>query len=360
MKIGKSLFLLLTVSITTATSQAENIHFANNSVKALCIANWDTNNDQELSTEEAAAVTTLGTVFRDFSTTTTFHELRYFTGLTSIGERAFYNSSITGITFPEGVVEIGLYAFCKSKIAGELIIPSTVKRVRAYAFLECAALTRVILEEGVEEIGSEAFNGPIHFFSLPTTISTYGWDGVNPYMSHGFEDRDYEFHLFARSTTPLAVNTYAFHCLYGEGILVVPWGCIDAYKTTSPWNVFGTILEIGDVDENETLDDSDLAAIESYIAGGSPSPFNADLADINGDSQVDETDVQLLRNHLHPILLGDTNGDGVVNVQDQINLITYLLGRTTEVFIQEAADVNGDGVLNTQDAIGIIEIMLSE
>ena len=41
------------------------IIFADVNVKAICVANWDTNGDGELSEAEAAAVTDLGTVFRE-------------------------------------------------------------------------------------------------------------------------------------------------------------------------------------------------------------------------------------------------------------------------------------------------------
>ena len=86
----QSLFLLLlTITVGTVSAKADNITFADANVKALCVANWDTDNDGELSMEEAAAVTTLGTVFKGKTNITTFDELRYFTGVTTIGEYAF-------------------------------------------------------------------------------------------------------------------------------------------------------------------------------------------------------------------------------------------------------------------------------
>lgn len=58
--------------------------------------------------------------------------------------------------------------------------------------------------------------------------------------------------------------------------------------------------------------------------------------------------------------LGDTNGDDTVNILDQINLITHVLGKESDVFIEEVSNVNGDDDLNVLDAIGIIEIMLNK
>ena len=64
---------------------AENITFADPNVKAICIANWDTDGDGELSMNEAAAVKDLGAAFSGNTAITSFDELKYFTGLTEIG-----------------------------------------------------------------------------------------------------------------------------------------------------------------------------------------------------------------------------------------------------------------------------------
>lgn len=99
---------------TITFSKKENfpILFADANVKALCVANWDTNDDGELSHAEAAAVTTLGNVFYNKSFITSFNELQYFTGLTSINEQEFYNcTNLTSITVPNSVNSIGNFAF---------------------------------------------------------------------------------------------------------------------------------------------------------------------------------------------------------------------------------------------------------
>ena len=72
------------------STNMQNIQFADENVKALCVANWDLDDDGELKYYEAQAVTDLGNVFSYNKDIKTFDELKYFTGLKSTGEWGFY------------------------------------------------------------------------------------------------------------------------------------------------------------------------------------------------------------------------------------------------------------------------------
>ena len=88
------------------------ITFADPNVKVICVANWDTNGDGKLSKTEAAVVTSLGDVFMGNSEITSFDELQYFTGLTTIPDNAFYGcGSLKSIRLPKSLTSIGEYAF---------------------------------------------------------------------------------------------------------------------------------------------------------------------------------------------------------------------------------------------------------
>ena len=58
------------------------------------------------------------------------------------------------------------------------------------------------------------------------------------------------------------------------------------------------------------------------------------------------------------ILLGDVNGDGVVDLSDSIMVTYYSLHVAPANFNEAAADVNGDGQIDLSDAITIIYISL--
>ncbi|MBR6033112.1 MAG: dockerin type I repeat-containing protein [Bacteroidaceae bacterium] len=58
-------------------------------------------------------------------------------------------------------------------------------------------------------------------------------------------------------------------------------------------------------------------------------------------------------------MLGDINGDGVVNVSDYIGVANHIMGNTPTSFNISAADVNRDGIVNVSDYIGIANIILT-
>ena len=88
------------------------IDFADDNVKAICVANWDTDGDGELSYAEAAAVTSLGTAFKNNADITSFDELQYFTGLTSLPNASFMScTNLVSISLPSSIASLGTGAF---------------------------------------------------------------------------------------------------------------------------------------------------------------------------------------------------------------------------------------------------------
>ena len=198
-----------------------NVTFTDNAVKAICVTNWDTDGDGELSKAEAAAVSNLGTAFKSNTEITSFDELQYFTGISSIVDFAFYGcSSLNTISIPKSVSSIGWYAFdgcsslnavhisdleawCKIKFAyiynsnplsvahhlflngeevKELIIPNSITSIPYGAFHGCSGLTSVIIPNSVESIGQYAFSKCSGLTSVVIP------DGVTSIKYNAFED----------------------------------------------------------------------------------------------------------------------------------------------------------------------------
>jgi hypothetical protein len=151
------------------------IEFADANVKALCIANWDTDDDGELSEAEAAAVTNLRNVFKEKQIITSFNELQYFTGLTSIQEGAFYGcSNLSSVTIPNSVTSIGGAAFQRCFSLTNIIVPSTVTSIGSWAFND-SGLSSVIISNGVTSIGEYAFHGThLQSLTIPSSVNNIG------------------------------------------------------------------------------------------------------------------------------------------------------------------------------------------
>jgi hypothetical protein len=71
----------------------------------------------------------------------------------TIDEQAFAGSSLTNVTIPNSVTEIGRSAFTS------ITIPNSVTWIEESAFSGCTALTSITIGEGVTWIGNRAFEG---------------------------------------------------------------------------------------------------------------------------------------------------------------------------------------------------------
>lgn len=86
------------------------------------------------------------------------------------------NDSFYTVKIPEGVTEVGIFAFEKCYRLAEIYIPKTVKTLKGFAFSECINLCIVELADGVEEIGEDAFGGcrSLLKVSLPRSLKDLG------------------------------------------------------------------------------------------------------------------------------------------------------------------------------------------
>ena len=156
------------------TAMGENIAFNDNKVKDFCLQHWDDDHDGEISMEEAASVTSLGTVFGG-SSIESFDELQYFTGLTKINSQEFYNcTSLKRITLPQQVASIGGSAFYGCTALTTIDIPASVTTIDSYAFNGCILLNSLTLHEGLTTIGNYAFSfcRSLTDLSIPASVTS--------------------------------------------------------------------------------------------------------------------------------------------------------------------------------------------
>ena len=157
-----------------ADYDATLISFADNTVKQLAVAAWDTNGDNQLSYDEAKAVKSLGTVFSGKSIST-FNELQYFTALTEVSNNAFKNTGLTAITMPEGITRIGNSAFQGTAISKWNSLPG-LKEIGDSAFAYNTGFTALTISSNITKLGTGAFKG------CPK-LTSIGVQTANPYYS---------------------------------------------------------------------------------------------------------------------------------------------------------------------------------
>ena len=134
------------------------IQFADAEVKRICVENWDTDGDGELSEREAAEVTDLNGVFKMNASITSFNELKYFTGLTTIPDYSFNPcSALRQISIPEGVETIGYGAMAQCDKLEIVELPTSLKTLGDFALYDCPALKQIVLPDNLVNIGIAAF-----------------------------------------------------------------------------------------------------------------------------------------------------------------------------------------------------------
>ena len=233
--------------VEVGQTSVEAIKFADAYVKALCVVNWDTNNDGELDKDEAAAVTDLGEVFKDNTTITSFNELRYFTALTSIGklafsccsgltsvtipnsvesigEKAFQGcSGLTSVTIPNSVTSIGQFVFFGCSGLKSVAIPNSVTSIGQSAFRNCSGLTSVTIPNSVRSIGQSAFFGcrGLTSVTIPNSVTTIG--ALAFYICSGLTS------VISEIENPFVFGSSAFSDIASTCTLTVPAGTRDAY-----------------------------------------------------------------------------------------------------------------------------------
>lgn len=348
------------------------IEFADANVKALCVANWDTNGDGELSEAEAAAVTDIGTVFKWQSKITSFDEFRYFTGLTSIPTYAFTQCyELTSIRIPQTITSIGDAAFsycgaltsinvesgntvydsrnnCNAIIetsSNKLIrgcvntvIPNEIKAIDFLAFSNCKGLVSVVLPNGVTSIGSSAFaNCPdLKEVVIPNSVTSIG---ASAFRCENLVS------VTVEHEAPLTISWDTFSNR-ANATLHVPGGCQAAYKAADYWKEFKQIVglqkcatpsisvkggEFLFTCETEDVKYKYEVSVVGESATGRLSIFNTYKVKFYAtkegyeDSDVVIKEIKVDNDFVNKY--GDVNGDGKVDIVDVTTTIDIILGK---------------------------------
>ena len=194
---GTISFTITIVQETYASYEA--IEFADEVMKELCVAAFDTNGDGELSYREAAAVTDLSQMTLDGKTVKSFDEFQYFTGISNhpIPSYYFNESGIESIILPENLTYITNYVFegCSTLIS--ITLPISLRRVGSRAFYNCPSLKNVYLKGSTPpylDFGTPfGYTSDLKFYVPSESVETYktseSWSSFADYIvGYDFEN----------------------------------------------------------------------------------------------------------------------------------------------------------------------------
>lgn len=170
-------------------------------------------------------------------------------GVKKIDDHAFHSAGLLGsLVIPEGVEEIGDYAFSNWKVdedffdiqmggylslTGTLTLPSTLKRIGVYAFTFNRLSGELNLPEGLEELGYDGSQnwGPFEGNNFSGTLNIPV--GVKEVFFHGFPNMHGDI-IIPQGVTK--IRPYAFESSGFDGIVEIPEGVTeigkDAFRDT--------------------------------------------------------------------------------------------------------------------------------
>ena len=162
--------------------------------------------------------------------------------ITEIDNMAFYKcTNLTNITLPMGLTRLGNYAFYSCMNLGNVEIPPTVTSLGTYVFADCCSenFTEIVVPHSVTSMEYGVFYGCTYLTKV--TIGS----GVTYIGDREFYNCPALTKVICLATTPPSIRSLTFTTEHYSNVqLLVPKGCLSAYKSANYWKNFTNITEM--------------------------------------------------------------------------------------------------------------------
>ena len=284
--------------------------------------------------------------------------------LKKIGDYAFYDDENLGdIVFPDKLNSLGMYALAGTKwlsdkqkedpmvivngmlidgsnCSGDVVIPEGVEQIQSYSFSKNSKITSVKMANTVTRIGEKAFEkcSKLMTIEIPESVSHIYADA--------FSGCPEDMTIMCKKGTPaerFAFNQKIKYELKQDSIE----GC-RIVLTPAEFEYEGVPCEpMTEVWVNNVKLSRGIDYEVEYVDNDAPGTATVIITGINNFCGTEKITFEIKGEE---IMLGDVNGDGMINVSDISLMAAYIKGiKSLEDAQLTAADVNRNGELNVSD-----------